>query len=55
MRTIIAIAVIAVAAGACSHPRTPEGHEGYVYHIPLIFGKAEYRSTLRGPASTGVS
>jgi regulator of protease activity HflC (stomatin/prohibitin superfamily) len=55
MRTIIATAVLAIAAGACTHPRTPEGHEGYVYNVPLMFGKAEYRDTLRGPSSTGVS
>ncbi|RMH45295.1 MAG: hypothetical protein D6689_00190, partial [Deltaproteobacteria bacterium] len=48
------IALVAAAAG-CTHPSTPEGHEGYVYHVPLMFGKAEFRETLRGPASTGVS
>jgi regulator of protease activity HflC (stomatin/prohibitin superfamily) len=52
-----AIAAIAAAAAlsACTHPRTPEGHEGYVYHIPLMFGKTEFRDTMRGPDSTGVS
>ncbi len=50
---ILALALAATAA--CTHPRTPEGHEGYVYYKPLIFGKAEYRETLRGPTSTGVS
>jgi regulator of protease activity HflC (stomatin/prohibitin superfamily) len=43
------------ATAGCTHARTPEGHEGYIYHIPLVFGKAEYRETLRGPASTGVA
>ena len=46
---------VAAFAAACTHPKTPEGHEGYVYHVPLMFGKAEYRDTLTGPDSTGVS
>jgi len=54
MRKIIAIGALALAA-ACSNPSTPAGYEGYIYHIPLVFGKAEYRNSLRGPASTGVS
>lgn len=56
MNTRISIVVAALLAlGACTHPHTPEGHEGYVYHVPLMFGKAEFREVLRGPASTGVS
>lgn len=39
----------------CTHPETPAGHEGYIFHKPLIFGKAEYRKTLTGPSSTGLS
>ncbi len=44
-----------LAAGACTNPETPAGHEGYVYHVPLIWGKKEYRDTLEGPESTGLS
>jgi regulator of protease activity HflC (stomatin/prohibitin superfamily) len=50
-----ALALVLLSLGACTHPSTPEGHEGYIYHLPLWFGKAEYRETLRGPSSTGVS
>lgn len=52
---ITLVAVLLLALGACTHPRTPEGHEGYIYHVPLMFGKAEFREILRGPTSTGVS
>jgi regulator of protease activity HflC (stomatin/prohibitin superfamily) len=54
----IAIAVALaglVGLGGCTNPKTPAGHEGYVYYKPLIFTKLEYRDTMRGPASTGVS
>jgi regulator of protease activity HflC (stomatin/prohibitin superfamily) len=43
------------ALGACSNPETPAGFEGYVYHLPLTFGKMEYRGALKGPSSTGLS
>jgi regulator of protease activity HflC (stomatin/prohibitin superfamily) len=52
------IAMIACAAallGACTNPEVPAGHEGYIYYKPLIFSKMEYRESLRGPASTGMS
>jgi|GEM_PF-1272606 len=52
---LAAAATFAFTATACTNPEVPAGHEGYIYHIPLIFGKMEYRKSLRGPASTGVS
>ena len=56
MRTAT-LGLLAFAAGAagCTNPEVPQGHEGYVYNVPLMFGSMEYRETLRGPASTGVS
>ena len=54
-QTIIVALVAAFALGACTNPETPAGYEGYVYYQPLIFGKMEYRKTLKGPSSTGVS
>jgi regulator of protease activity HflC (stomatin/prohibitin superfamily) len=48
-------AVAGVGVSGCTNPKTPEGHEGYVYYVPLIFGKVDYQRTLRGPASTGMS
>jgi len=54
MRTAILL-LAALALPACTNPDVPAGHEGYVYHRPLWFGKMEYRESLRGPASTAVS
>jgi regulator of protease activity HflC (stomatin/prohibitin superfamily) len=45
----------ALAGGACTNPETPAGHEGYIYHVPLVWGKMDFRDTLVGPASTGLS
>jgi regulator of protease activity HflC (stomatin/prohibitin superfamily) len=39
---------------ACSNETTPEGHVGYVYHQPLVFGRAGFVRTQVGPTSTGV-
>jgi regulator of protease activity HflC (stomatin/prohibitin superfamily) len=50
-----ALLSFAVLTGACTNPEVAQGHEGYIYNIPLIFGQMEYRETLRGPGSTGVS
>jgi regulator of protease activity HflC (stomatin/prohibitin superfamily) len=58
LRNAIIIASLAGLLGgvsACTNPEVPAGHEGYIYYKPLIFSKMEYRETLRGPASTGVS
>jgi regulator of protease activity HflC (stomatin/prohibitin superfamily) len=54
MKKLFTILVLATMA-ACSNPETPAGFEGYVYHVPWVFGKSEYRGTLRGPSSTGLS
>lgn len=54
MRGIIGVLALA-ALGACTNPDVPAGHEGYIHHVPLIFGKMEYRESLAGPASTSVS
>lgn len=45
----------ALSVAACTNPDVPEGHEGYIYQRPLLFGKMEWRESLRGPATTGVS
>jgi regulator of protease activity HflC (stomatin/prohibitin superfamily) len=44
-----------LAAAGCTNPEVDQGHEGYIYHVPLVFGQMEYRKTLRGPATTGIS
>jgi regulator of protease activity HflC (stomatin/prohibitin superfamily) len=53
-RTLVAALALA-GLTACTNPETSAGHEGYVFHVPLILGKMDYRQTLVGPASTGVS
>lgn len=54
MRKFILVALV-FAGGACTNPEVPAGHEGYVYQVPLMFGKMEYRESLSGPSSTGMS
>jgi len=52
--TVVALLLL----GGCTvvtNPKTPEGHEGYVFHEPLFLGKVAHREVLRGPASTGAS
>lgn len=57
MKTIKALMLsLAIASGvACTNPETPQGYEGYIYYVPLIFGKMEYRDFQRGAATTGIS
>jgi regulator of protease activity HflC (stomatin/prohibitin superfamily) len=55
MRALIPMLALVACTAACTNPEVPQGHEGYVYQVPLMFGKQEYRETLRGPASTGIS
>ena len=47
--------ILLLALAACTNPDVPQGFEGYIYNTPLLFGKMEYRDSLRGPATTGVS
>jgi regulator of protease activity HflC (stomatin/prohibitin superfamily) len=44
-----------VALAACTNPKVPAGHEGYIYQQPLVFGQLTFERALRGPSSTGVS
>ncbi len=48
-------ALLVTSVVACTNPDVPQGFEGYIYHKPLVFGKMEYRQSLPGPASTGIS
>ncbi len=49
---LLLIAAIVNGIGG-SNPHTPPGHEGYVYHQPLVFGQREFVEVQRGPTSTG--
>lgn len=51
----IAITAALASVAACTNPEVPQGHEGYVHHVPLLFGRMEFREPLRGPATTGAS
>jgi len=58
MKKLLLLAILgasALGASACTNPEVPAGHEGYVYYTPLLFGKMEFRESLPGPATTGVS
>lgn len=53
---LVLTSVIALTGtSGCTNPEVPAGHEGYIHHIPLLFGKMSYTKSLAGPASTGVS
>lgn len=54
MTTGLAGIVATTAVVGCEHQRTPAGHEGYVYHDPLLFGSRHYTETIQGPGSTGL-
>ncbi len=49
------VVLLLLVAAACTNPEVPQGHEGYIYYRPILFGQLEYRESLRGPATTGVS
>jgi regulator of protease activity HflC (stomatin/prohibitin superfamily) len=46
--------LLLLVLGACTNETTPEGFEGYVYHTPLVFGKAYFVGAQTGPTSTGL-
>lgn len=45
--------LLTLALAGCANRTTPEGFVGYVYHEPLIFGRAGFVRTQAGPTSTG--
>ena len=53
--TALSALALAVMAAGCTNPEVQQGYEGYIYYEPLLFGQLEFRESLRGPASTGVS
>lgn len=52
MRRLLALSLVLLAG--CANQTTPEGHVGYVYHVPLVVGRAGFVATQRGPTSTGM-
>ena len=48
------IMLLALVLSACTNQTTPEGHEGYLYHMPLVFGSAHFVGEQVGPTSTGL-
>ena len=55
IRSLTAVAVLALGAIGCTNPYTPAGHEGYVYERPRIFGKGGFQGAVPGPGNFGVS
>jgi len=51
---ITMLALLTLTLSACANKSTPEGFEGYITHVPLIFGHAEYVGSQIGPTSTGM-
>ena len=49
-----AMAALLGLTSACTNVSTPEGHEGYLYHVPLALGEASYIGSQTGPTSTGM-
>jgi hypothetical protein len=39
---------------ACTNQTTPEGHEGYLMHQPIMVGRAGFVGIQTGPTSTGL-
>lgn len=44
-----------LALVSCTNQVTPEGQQGYIYHVPLVVGRAKHVGTQNGPTSTGVT
>ncbi len=55
IKTIRAALLVLSSLAACTNAEVPQGYEGYIYNKPLLFGKMEFRESLRGPATTGAS
>ncbi len=53
IRPLVAV-LCALSLSACANETTEEGYEGYIYHVPLVFGSAGFVGTQGGPTSTGV-
>jgi regulator of protease activity HflC (stomatin/prohibitin superfamily) len=54
-RRVPALIALALGLVSCTNEVTPEGYQGYVFHVPMIFGGADYIGTQNGPTSTGVT
>lgn len=46
--------IVALALAACTNQTTPEGHEGYLVHQPMVIGSAHFVGGQVGPTSTGL-
>lgn len=46
--------LLALSLAGCTNETTPEGHVGYVHHVPLAFGRAGFVDIQMGPTSTGL-
>ncbi|MFK7987647.1 MAG: SPFH domain-containing protein [Sandaracinaceae bacterium] len=54
MNRSLRIAPMLLLLWGCTNQTTPEGHEGYITHEPLVAGQAHYVGSQTGPTSTGL-
>jgi len=51
---IIGLVIFAIVAFSMStNPYTPEGHEGYVFEKPRVWGNGGFQGAVRGPGNYG--
>lgn len=50
----MSVMAFALTLTGCANETTPEGYEGYIVHVPLVFGEAGYVGSQTGPTSTGM-
>ncbi|MDQ7091306.1 MAG: SPFH domain-containing protein [Methylococcales bacterium] len=55
MQKISFIFFVLTLITACTNPRTPAGHEGYVYESPRLFGHGGFKESMLGPSNYGFS
>lgn len=54
LRAALVLALALSSLTGCANETTEEGYQGYIYHIPLMVGRAGFVGTQSGPTSTGV-
>jgi regulator of protease activity HflC (stomatin/prohibitin superfamily) len=52
---LIGIICLFTLSGCYTNPNTPEGHEGYVWENPRLFGEGGFQGIVKGPGNYGFS
>ena len=53
-KILLLLTVLSLASCGFNNPETNQGEVGYVYTVPLIWGKSEFVTTQVGPTSSGL-